>query len=99
VAERLASLRWRLGLTGVPPGVLPYTMYPWVVANDRLKAAGWAPTHSNEEAFVEADPGSPLSRVDPRRRQLVSLGALGAVVAGAAAGLAVAARRLLRRRT
>jgi nucleoside-diphosphate-sugar epimerase len=36
VAERLGALRWRAGLTRVPPGLLPYTMYPWVVANDRL---------------------------------------------------------------
>jgi hypothetical protein len=97
VAERLASLRWRLGLTGVPAGVRPYTMFPWVVANDRLKAAGWVPSHSNEEAFVEADPGSALARVDPRRRQLLSLGVLGAVAVGLAAAVAVAARRLLRR--
>jgi nucleoside-diphosphate-sugar epimerase len=96
VAERIASFRWRLGLTGVSPGVLPYTMHPWVVANDRLKAAGWAPTHSNEEAFVEANPGGPLTRVHPRRRQVLSLVALAAPVVVALAVAAVIVRRVLR---
>jgi nucleoside-diphosphate-sugar epimerase len=98
VAERIASFRWRFGLTGVPPSVLPYTMYSWVVANDRLKAAGWSPSHTNEEAFVEADPGSPLGNVRPRRRQMLSLAALGLPALGLAAGLAIGVRRLVRGR-
>jgi nucleoside-diphosphate-sugar epimerase len=98
VAERLASFRWRFGLTGVPPGVLPYTMYAWVVANDRLRAAGWMPAHTNEEAFVEAGPGSPLAVVHPRRRQVLSLAVLGAPALLAGVVAAVAARRVLRAR-
>ena len=34
------------------PGSCPTPQYPWVVANDRLRAAGWEPRWSNEEAFV-----------------------------------------------
>ena len=98
VAERVASFRWKFGLTGTPPSVLPYTMYSWVVANDRLKATGWLPRHTNEEAFVEADPGGALSTMTPARRQQLSLAALGAVVAGVVvAGLG--ALRAARRRT
>jgi nucleoside-diphosphate-sugar epimerase len=98
VAERLAALRWRAGLTRVPPGLLPYTMYPWVVANDRLKAAGWVPTHTNEEAFVAGDAGSPLDRVQPRRRQILSLALLAAPALAVVAGALVAVRRWRRSR-
>ncbi|HUV11241.1 MAG TPA: hypothetical protein VMX12_09695, partial [Acidimicrobiia bacterium] len=41
---------WSTGLGDIPPGVLPYLQHPWVVANDRLKAIGWRPQHTNEEA-------------------------------------------------
>jgi hypothetical protein len=36
--------------------VLPYLVHPWVVANDRLKLAGWQPRHTNEEAIMLASP-------------------------------------------
>lgn len=85
-AQRVVTARWRAGLSPVSPAMLAYTMYPWVVANDRLEAAGWSPTHSNEEAYVEGDSGGAMSALSPRQRQLLSL---GAVVA--AAGLAVGA--------
>jgi nucleoside-diphosphate-sugar epimerase len=41
-------------LIRLPAGLLPYTMHPWVVANDRLRAAGWTPTFTNEEALLLA---------------------------------------------
>ena len=41
LARRVAWTRWRVGLSPTQPGLLPYTMHPWVIANDRLKAAGW----------------------------------------------------------
>lgn len=81
VASRLAAVRWRLGLTSTPPEVLDHTVHPWVVANDRLRAAGWVPTHSNEEAFVAGVRAGPLATMTPRRRQELALGAVGAVVA------------------
>src|SRR5438094_53409 len=54
LARPLARLGWRLSRRGTPAEALPWTMHPWVVANDRLRAAGWEPTHTNEEAFVAA---------------------------------------------
>jgi nucleoside-diphosphate-sugar epimerase len=98
VAERVASLRWRFGLTGVPPSLLPYTMHPWVVANDRLRAAGWEPVLTNEEAFVDAEPGGPLARLHPKRRQLLSLAAMVAPAVAAVVAAAIGVRRLVRRR-
>lgn len=95
LAERLASARAAAGLGGRHPAVLPYTMHAWVVANDRLRAAGWQPAHTNEEAYVEGDPGGPLTSLNPKRRQLLSMG----VVVGAVAGLVLGAVVLVRRRT
>ena len=84
IADRLAGLRWRIGRTGAPPAALPYTRHPWVVANDRMLATGWVADYANDEAFVVADVGGFVASLDPRRRQLLSLGAVGAVLAGAA---------------
>jgi nucleoside-diphosphate-sugar epimerase len=50
VASRMADLRGRLLLTPQRPGLVPYARHPWVVANDRLRAEGWAPSYTNEEA-------------------------------------------------
>lgn len=93
VTDRLASLTWRRRVGRMPPGIVPYTLHPWVVANDRLRAAGWEPKHSNEEAFVAANEGTPWSRLSPQRRQELALGVAAATIVGAAAGLT----RLIRR--
>lgn len=88
-AGPLARLRWRLQLTSTPPDVLPYTMHPWVVANDRLRATGWDATASNEEAFVAGSRPGWWSTLHGRRRQEVALAGLLASVAvgvGAAIG-------------
>jgi hypothetical protein len=73
-------------------------MESWVVANDRLRAAGWSPTHSNEEAYVEGDPGGPLTSLNPKRRQLLSMGAVVAVAAAGLVGAVLVVRRRLRTR-
>lgn len=95
VATRLARWRWRLGLTTTPPGVLPYTVNPWVVANDRLREAGWVPANTNEEAFVAGVEAGPLADLGPRHRQHLALGAAAAVLGATAVavGLVVCARR------
>jgi nucleoside-diphosphate-sugar epimerase len=96
LAARVAGLRFRFGLTGAPAGVLPYTRHSWVIANDRLRAAGWVPTHTSEEAYVEADQGGPLASLNPRRRQLLSLGVIAVAVVAAVAGVVVLVRRRTR---
>ena len=49
--ERVAGAHAGPAVLGeVPPGVVPYLVHPWVVANERLRALGWAPRHTNEEA-------------------------------------------------
>jgi nucleoside-diphosphate-sugar epimerase len=98
LASRIANWSWELQLGPIPPGLLPYTMHPWVVSNDRMKAAGWAPTSSNEEAYVAGTEGTWWSMMSPKRKQELALGASGAVllVSGAAVGWLV--RRASRQR-
>lgn len=73
----------------VPKDVLPYLLHPWVVANDRLRAEGWTPRYSSEEAFV-AGAGVPRwQSLSLGRRQAMILGAAAAAVGGGiAAGIA-----------
>ena len=91
--ERVLTRSWESGLGDVPPGVVPYLEHPWVVATDRLKALGWHPNHTNEQA-IEAG----LATLGPTR-PLVPRGAL--VVGAALLGTAIAAyltRRAIKRR-
>jgi peptidoglycan/xylan/chitin deacetylase (PgdA/CDA1 family) len=97
VAVKVATWRWRLGLAPTPPGLLPYARHAWVVANDRLRAAGWAPAYSNEEAFVAGHAAGPLATMSPRRRQELALGIAGTSLVGAAATATVLLRRRARR--
>jgi nucleoside-diphosphate-sugar epimerase len=97
-ARRLAWLRWRLDPASAPPGLLPYATHPWVVANDRIKAAGWVPAFSNEEAYVAGHRPTPWATVSPQRRQEIALAGLGAVVLGTIGGVvALVLRRSSRR--
>jgi nucleoside-diphosphate-sugar epimerase len=95
VATTFANVRWRVGRASGPPGLVPYTVYPWVVANDRLRSLGWSASNTNEEAFVASHEPGPLDRLDARRRQQIALGVTGGVLLGAI-GTVVAL--LLRRR-
>ncbi len=95
-AARLATLRWSLGLTPTPPEVLPYTVHPWVVANDRLCAQGWVPRLTNEEAFVAGVKAGPLATLTPRRRQHLALGAVATLCVTVVVLAVVALRRWIR---
>jgi nucleoside-diphosphate-sugar epimerase len=97
VAAKVLRWRWRAGVSPTPPGLLPWLCHPWVVAADRLRAAGWSPTHSTEEAFVAGHRPAPWAMVSPRRRQELALGGAGVALAGLGAAAAVAWRRLARR--
>lgn len=79
-------------------GLDAHVTHPWVVANDRLRAAGWQPAFSNEEAYVLGHPPPVWRTVASRRRQELALGAAGAATVGALGAAAVAARWALRTR-
>ncbi len=89
--ERLGEIRHKLARRVVDGALLdglePYVRYPWVVANDRLRAEGWAPRYSNEESYMAGTAAPLLASLGPRERQelvLGVLGAAGAATAGAA---------------
>ncbi len=65
-----------------PTGLLPYTRYPWVVANDRLRSTGWVPRYGNDQVFVAAEAGMPWDSMNAKQRQNVSLGVGATVVIG-----------------
>ncbi len=101
VVRTVGRLGWQLLGTGTPKAALPYSVNPWVIANDRLRSAGWAPAHTNEEALVSTDDRSHWSDLSPGRRQEVALMAagVGALAAGAGAiGAGTALVGRLRRR-
>jgi UDP-glucose 4-epimerase len=82
LVRRALSAAWDAGLGDVPPGVVPYLVHPWVVSNERLRALGWSPRHSNEQAVVDglAALGPPPSRL--RAWSMIAAGLVGAFVAG-----------------
>lgn len=79
------------------PGLTAYLQHPWAVANDSLKALGWSPEFSNEEAYVAGHRPSRFDGVTAKRRQELALGAAGAAIAGGGLGLAALVRWLWRR--
>ena len=82
VAEVVSRVRWRFQRGPIPPGLRSYTQWPWMVANDRLKAAGWRPTATNEQAYVEGTEARWWTMVTPKRKQELSLGAMVGVALG-----------------
>jgi hypothetical protein len=71
---------------------VPYLVHPWVVSTDKLRAAGWAPTRSNEDAIREALAAGPAGRALPVRSAALAAG--GAIATGV-----VVSRLRKRRRT
>ncbi|MDO8364054.1 MAG: NAD-dependent epimerase/dehydratase family protein [Actinomycetota bacterium] len=98
INEVVTNLRWRFQRGPIPPGLRSYTRSPWLVANDRLKAAGWAPTVTNEQAYVEGTEAKWWTMVSPKRRQEIALGGLGVVLTLVAALVVRAVRRARARR-
>lgn len=98
VNDVIGALRWRFQRGPIPPGLRPYTRHPWVVANDKLRAEGWAPTVTNEQSFVEGTEAKWWTMITPKRRQELALGAMVAAIAGVATVGIVMGRRWWRRR-
>lgn len=92
--ERVLARTWSTGLGEVPPGVVPYLVHPWVIANDRLKSKGWRPTHSNQEAIRDG-----LASLPPPPTRARALLFTGGLACGALLTYAVLRRRRGRRHT
>jgi nucleoside-diphosphate-sugar epimerase len=97
-AEVVAALRWRFQRGPIPPGLRSYTRHSWLVANDRLKAQGWTPTVTNEQAYVEGTESKWWTMITPKRRQELALGGMIVGIAAAALGALVAIRKWAARR-
>jgi nucleoside-diphosphate-sugar epimerase len=99
VREVVGALRWRFQRGPIPPGLDRYTREPWVVANDKLRAAGWRPTVTNEQTYVEGTEARWWTMVTPKRRQELALGGMIAVIAIVSLiGFSLGRRALRRRR-
>jgi len=85
--QRLAERAHRLGLLEVDPGVVDLFRCCWVMSNARLRATGWVPTRSNEEALLDTMREHAgylaIGRFRVRRRTLQATGL--AAIAGLAA--------------
>jgi UDP-glucose 4-epimerase len=88
-AERALGRLWGAGLVDVPAASVPYLVDPWVVSVDKLRAEGWQPRYSNEEAVRACAVHRPVSWRMP---------AAGAAAAATGIGVAAAARRRCLRR-
>jgi nucleoside-diphosphate-sugar epimerase len=96
-AHLVARARWRFQRGPIPPGLLPYTSYPWVVANDRMKAAGWRPRRTSEQAYFAGTEAKWWTLLTPSRKQELAMGAAGTGIVGVAAIVALIIRRAVRR--
>lgn len=96
--ETISDLRWRFTKGPIPPGLSAYTRWPWLIANDRLKASGWRPKVTNDEAYVEGTEQRWWTMVTPKRRQELALGGLGALIIAGAVIVVSAIRRARRHR-
>jgi nucleoside-diphosphate-sugar epimerase len=96
LAEIVTRLRWRFQRGPIAPGMRNYTRWPWLVANDRLKAEGWQATVTNEQAYVEGTGAKWWTMVTPKRRQEITLGTSAVLIVASVAltvGLIARARR------
>ena len=97
VAFTATEQMWRLGLSEAQPGVVHYSMHPWVITPEKLLASGWRPKHSNRDALTELleehRDWVAVGRFRARRSTLRRAGAVTGLLAAAAV-----ARGILRRR-
>ena len=98
VADAVAAWRWRFQRGPIPPGLRPYTRETWVVANDKLRAEGWRPSVTNEQAYVEGTEAKWWTMITPQRRQELALGGMVVVLVAASIAAAVIGRRWWRQR-
>jgi nucleoside-diphosphate-sugar epimerase len=97
LSHAVAGWTWQLWRSGVPVEARAYAIHPWVVAPDRLKAVGWVPQYTSEEALVATDQRVHWDDLPPGRRQnfnlLLATGGAALLAGSAAAGMAAWRRR------
>ena len=98
MSEVVSDLRWRFQRGPIPPGLRPYVRSTWLVSNGRLRAEGWTPTVTNEQAFVEGTDAKWWTMLTPKRKQEIALGAMITGVFAALVTVLVVVRKYQRRR-
>jgi nucleoside-diphosphate-sugar epimerase len=98
VAKAVSAWGWQLFRRGIPVEARAYATHSWVVAPDRLKATGWTPQYSSEEALVATDARPHWDDLPPGRRQNYNLILVLVAVMLGAAGVATALAALRARR-
>lgn len=98
VTAFVAKLRWRFQRGPIPPGMLPFTQHPWVVASDRLQAEGWSARFTSEQAYVAGTEAKWWTLLTPSRKQELALGAAAAGALGLIGAIVAIVRAVLRRR-
>jgi nucleoside-diphosphate-sugar epimerase len=89
VRAALADIRWRLWRRAAPPGSGPYAEHTWVIAGDKLRATGWRPEYSSEQALVVSDERAHWDELPPNRRVSATLAAGAATMLVVGAGSAM----------
>ena len=97
LAARLEHIRWRLRRGRASLGLLSFATHPCVVANGRLRSAGWVPVRTNEQAYVAGTEAKWWTTLSPKRRQELALGAAAVVLAAIATLAGLGIRRAVRR--
>ena len=97
VADVVGALQWRFQRGPIPPGLRSYTRASWIVANDKLRAEGWRPTVTNEQAYVEGTEAKWWTMITPKRRQELALVGMIALIVGVLSAGAIVATRWWRR--
>jgi nucleoside-diphosphate-sugar epimerase len=98
MSEVVSDLRWRFQRGPIPPGLRPYVRSTWLVSNGRLRAEGWTPTVTNEQAFVEGTNAKWWTMLTPKRKQEIALGAMVVGFLATVVTVLVTVRKYRRRR-
>jgi len=98
MSEVVSDLRWRFQRGPIPPGLRPYVRSTWLVSNGRLRAEGWTPTVTNEQAFVEGTNAKWWTMLTPKRKQEIALGAMVVGFLATVVTVLVSVRKYRRRR-
>jgi nucleoside-diphosphate-sugar epimerase len=96
VAYVANDLVWRSRKRNNFAAAAPYLEHPWVMSNERLRAAGWAPTYSTEEALVAEARPSWWGQLRPNGRRAI---VMSFAISGASLvtlGTAAVIRKLIR---
>lgn len=93
ISDLIANLSWRFQRGPLPPGLVPYVRHPWLVSNDRIKQAGWRPTVTNEQTYVEGTEAKWWTMLTPKRKQEIALGSMVTVFVLMVFSLVAAVRR------